>query len=67
MKIALTEVLREGRAGATVVHLTDPIDDELTLCSQHIDGCVSDRWSPKDVDCMTCLVHASKRRIDEGH
>lgn len=66
MKIALTDVLPDGRAGATVVHLADPYDDELTLCSQCEDGRVADRWTTLDVDCMTCLVRASRPTLADA-
>jgi hypothetical protein len=65
MRIALTDVLPGGRAGATVVHLTDPFDDELTLCSQHEDGRVAHRGTMLDVDCMTCLVRANRPSLKE--
>lgn len=64
MKIALTDVLPGGQAGATVVHLTDPYDDGLTLCSQYEDGRIAHRGTKLDVDCITCLVRAARRRID---
>ncbi len=65
MKIALTDVLPGGRPGPTVVHLTHPYLDRLTMCYLHEDGRVAHRGTSLDVDCMTCLVRANRPSFEE--
>lgn len=59
MRIALTDVLSGGCAGATTVHLVHPWNYQTTLCGQYEDGRVAHYGTGLAVDCMTCLVRAS--------
>ena len=64
-KIALTDVLRGGVAGPTIVHYVNPGPDWSTLCRQWDNGRVAHRGTMLDVDCMTCLVHATRPSIED--
>lgn len=65
MKIALTDVLPGGRAGATIVHLVHPHLRERTRCGLFEDGRVAHRGTEQDVNCMTCLVRANDRPLED--
>jgi hypothetical protein len=65
MKIALTDVLSGGRPGETMVHLKHPYLVGLMLCDQHEDGRVAHHGTDLDVDCMTCLVRASRPTLED--
>jgi hypothetical protein len=65
MKIALTDVLPGGRAGTTIVHLVHPSFTDMTQCYQREDGRVAHRGTEQDVNCMTCLVRANDRPLEE--
>ena len=64
MKIALTDVLRGGKAGPTVIHFTHP-RSTMTLCYQYPKSRVASFDVTADVNCMTCLVRANGPSFEE--
>lgn len=59
MRIALTD------AGVTIVHLVHPTFGGMTRCYQFQDGRVAHQGTEQDVNCMTCLVRASDRPLED--